>query len=101
MDENQNIAQSPIQPPPQVTPPVSNKKSLLGLAVLLILILAGIIGISLLTNKKPAPSVPATSVETAIPSPTLTPTSEEELDQVILENPDQDFVDITADLNQL
>lgn len=101
MDENQNIAQSPIQPTETAPTPVSNKKSLLGLAVLLILILAGIIGISFLTNKKPAPSVPATSVETAKPLPTVTPTTEEELDQVTLESPDQDFVDITADLNQL
>lgn len=106
MDENQNQTNQPtealqtsVSPVPETN--TTDKKSLLGLAVLLILILAGIVGISLLTNKKPTPNAPTTSKETIILSPTITPTVEEELDQVTLESPDQDFVDIEADLNQL
>lgn len=123
----QNTPSAPIQQPPVATQPVaetlimpatpvqpplpekSNKMLFLILAVL-ILTLAGIGGIFFFTNRQAdiqktklaAPIVPQVST---IPSPTPTTpivkTPEQQLQDIVIEDPTTDITDINTDISQL
>lgn len=111
MDPNQaqqpNIETKPADKPAPIAASTSQNAPQGGhhgllFALLAIIAVVGGVALFLFVNQQQTPRLSEQPIPTvAIPSPTATPTDEQELESLDTGNPEQDLQNIQGDLNQL